>query len=162
MARRRPNHRLVKIHRSYSIEEVARLLLVHKNSVRAWLKQGLPATDARRPTLIHGRDLVDFLVRRRAAAKRPCAPGEIYCVGCRRPQVPAGGMVDYLPLTETSGNLRGICPECEALMFRRLRLADLDRVTAGLDVQIAAPRPRLRGTGSASVDCDSGRGAIDG
>jgi Helix-turn-helix domain len=58
---RHPNPRLVKIHRSYAVEEVARILRKHKNTVRAWIKQGLQPIDGRRPTLVHGLELVRFL-----------------------------------------------------------------------------------------------------
>jgi hypothetical protein len=34
MGKRYPNHRRVKIHRSYSVEEIARLLGAHKHTVR--------------------------------------------------------------------------------------------------------------------------------
>jgi hypothetical protein len=64
--RKRANHRLVKIHRSYTVEEVARLLGTHKNTVRTWVKVGLRTCDSIRPTLILGRHLAEFLqVRRR-------------------------------------------------------------------------------------------------
>src|SRR6478735_5376453 len=46
---RRANGRRVKIHLSYSIEEAARCVGVHKNTVRRWLSSGLSAIDARRP-----------------------------------------------------------------------------------------------------------------
>ena len=65
MGGRTPNHRLVKVHRSYSVEEISSLLGVHKNTVRAWLKQGLPPIDGRRPTLVHGPTLIRLLKDRR-------------------------------------------------------------------------------------------------
>jgi hypothetical protein len=43
---RRPNGRRVKIHRTYTINEVAALLGVHKHRVRRWIAAGLPTTDA--------------------------------------------------------------------------------------------------------------------
>jgi transposase-like protein len=49
---RHPNPRLVKLHRNYSVEEIARLFDLHKNTVRHWLKQGLAAIDDRRPRLV--------------------------------------------------------------------------------------------------------------
>ena len=58
---RRANGRRVKIHLSYSIEETARCVCVHKNTVRRWLSSGLSAIDARRPALIHGSKLRAFL-----------------------------------------------------------------------------------------------------
>src|SRR5215471_15431674 len=76
---RRPNPRLIKIHRSYSIYEAAQLLRAHKNTIRTWIKQGLPIIDRRRPTLIYGADLSAFLKNRRNRAKQPCPPGHMYC-----------------------------------------------------------------------------------
>jgi hypothetical protein len=36
-----PNHHLVKIHRIYSVEDAAHCL-VHKITVRRWIKAGMP------------------------------------------------------------------------------------------------------------------------
>ena len=96
--RRRPNPRLAKIHRNYTVEEVAGLFGIHRNTVREWVKRGLPTSDGRRPMLLLGRDLVAFLSARRAKNKRTCQPGELYCVRCRAPRAPAGDMVDYVAL----------------------------------------------------------------
>ena len=52
MAKRHPNYRLVKIHRSYTVEEAAGSLGVHKNTVREWVKVGLPTSDGA-PTSIN-------------------------------------------------------------------------------------------------------------
>jgi hypothetical protein len=134
--KRRPNHRLVKIHRSYTVEEAALLFGSHKNTVRAWIKSGLPVSDARRPILILGRDLAAFLQLRRAKKKRPCGPGEMYCMRCRVPRTPAGCIAEYQPRTESLGNLVGICPECEAMMYRRVSFTKLEQVRGRLDVSI--------------------------
>ena len=134
MPKRRPNPRLVKIHRSYSVEEIACLFGTHKNTVREWVKAGLPTCDSKRPMLILGRELVTFLQARRMKNKRPCRPGEIYCVRCRCPKFPAGDMSDYLPVTEKLGNLIGICPECDLMIYRRVSLAKLEQVRGKMNV----------------------------
>ena len=125
MSRRARNPRLVKIHRTYSVEEAARLLHIHKNTIREWIRRGLPVIDQRRPILILGSALADFLAHRRSSNKRPCAPGQIYCVRCRSPQHPAGSAADYTPVTATSGNLVGLCPACDALIYRRVSLVEI-------------------------------------
>jgi transposase-like protein len=75
MGCRRPNPQLVKIHRNYSVGEIARRFGIHKNTVRNWLKQGLVAIDGQRPTLILGRELSRFLIERRRKTKQSCGPG---------------------------------------------------------------------------------------
>ena len=137
MRRRRPNHRLVKIHRNYTVEEISRLLGIHKNTVRTWIKAGLPVCDDMRPQLILGRELVAFFQSRRTKRKQPCAPGEMYCFRCRVPRFPAGAIADFVPTTDTLENLVGICPQCSAMMYRRASLAKLPLICGGLDITIA-------------------------
>lgn len=138
---RRLNPHLAKIHRNYSVEDIADLFGVHKNTVRRWINQGLPTIDDRRPILVLGRDLREFLRARRARNKRPCRLGEFYCFRCRVPRRPAGEMADYEPTTLTSGNLVGICPSCGILIFRRTSLTKLEQIRAQLDITIQkAPR----------------------
>ena len=112
MGKRHPNHRLVKIHRNYTVEEIASLFGIHKNTVRGWVKAGLPTCDDKRPMLILGRDLAAFLQARRTKNKQTCQPGEIYCVRCRAPKMPAGDMAEYLPsnreVREPEGDLPGL------------------------------------------------------
>jgi len=132
--KRHPNHRRVKIHRSYAVEEIARLFGNHKNTVRAWIKAGLPTCDDKRPTLILGRELIVFLKARRAKNKRTCLPGEIYCVRCRAPKQPAGGMVDYRPVTDKVGCLIAICPDCTSIMNRCVSLAKLEQARGQMDI----------------------------
>lgn len=134
MRKRHPNHRLVKIHRSYTVEEIAGLFDIHKNTVRSWIKDGLEPLDRKRPMLVAGRELVRYLQTRRAKHKQTCSPGELYCVRCRKPQPPAADMVEYTPVTEKFGNLRAICPECDSIMNRRVSRARLNEVCTGLEM----------------------------
>ncbi|MGE0153129.1 MAG: helix-turn-helix domain-containing protein [Reyranellaceae bacterium] len=117
--RRAPNPRLAKLHCSYTVEEAARALDTHKNTIRTWLKAGLASVAGSWPVLIRGADLRDFLSRRRASAKRPCPPGHLYCLRCREPRKPDAALVEYLPAQAGAGNIRAVCPCCTTLMHRR-------------------------------------------
>jgi hypothetical protein len=154
MRKRRPNHRLVKIHRNYTVEEIARLFGTHKNTVRAWVKDGLPTCDGKRPTLILGGDLAAYLRERRTRNKRPCKPGEIYCVRCRTPKLPAGEMAEYQPITASLGNLMGICPDCDGMIFRRASLAKLAQNRGNLDVTFVEALPQISKTSPPTVNSD--------
>ena len=158
MGSRHPNPRLAKIHRSYSVEEMARLFNVHKNTVRSWLKQGLEAIDGQRPTVVRGDEIRRFLAERRARAKRACGPGRIYCLPCRAPKVPAGKMAECVATSDTTGTLRGICPDCDRMIYRRVNPQKLDAVRGDLDVTVTQARPRIEETTKPNVNCDSTEG----
>jgi excisionase family DNA binding protein len=74
----------LKAHRNYTVEEVARLLGVARGTVRRSTKKGLRFVTERRPRLIRGDDLLDFLAKMKAPKAR-CQLHECYCFKCRAP-----------------------------------------------------------------------------
>ena len=139
----RPNPRLAKIHRSYTVEEIAKLYGVHRNTVRAWIKRGLPTVDERRPVLVLGSRLGEYLRLRRTQNKRPCRPDEIYCVRCREPRAPVGNVVHYHPITAAQGNLVGVCATCSAGIYRRVTAANLGQFRGFLHVTLPLALERI-------------------
>ena len=156
MAKRRLNPRLAKIHHSYSVEELARLFKIHKNTVRNWHKQGLQPNDHFRPILTRGQEVQRFLLERKARRKLTCGPGQIYCLPCRAPKTPAGNIGECAQLGLATGMLQGICPDCDGMIYRLVNLKKLDLVRGDLEITIAPARPRIGDTTKPSVNCDLG------
>jgi len=154
MGKRLPNPRLAKIHRNYTIEEIATLYDVHKNTVSRWIKQGLPLCGKKRPFLITGRDLRVFLEAKRVKNKRPCKPDEIYCVRCHAPKKPAADLIEYEVITATLGNLVAICPDCETIMNRRFSLAKLKQMPCYLSITKSPEELHITECISPSVNSD--------
>ncbi len=115
--------------------------------------------DDRRPALVLGSTLVNFLKERRGRNKRTLKPGEIYCVRCRLAVKPAGRMADCVHVTGVIGNLRGICPRCELLIHRRVSLAKIDHVKGDLEITIELAGERIKGSPDPTVNCDFSEGA---
>nr|WP_298931360.1 helix-turn-helix domain-containing protein [uncultured Erythrobacter sp.] len=132
---KRINPRLAKLHRSYSVSELADVLGVHKHTVRGWLKKGLLPIDGAKPTLILGSEFQAWWAKQRKAAKRPCAPGQMYCLRCRLPKAPALGMLEYAATNAATGNLKAMCETCGTMMHRRTQMADIPFVMPGLRVE---------------------------
>ena len=63
-------------------------------------------------------------------------------------------MADYMPLTATTGNLVGLCPTCDALMYRRVSGMKLDSVCGHLDVCLPIAVQRIGETDQPSVNRD--------
>ena len=147
------NPRLAKIHRSYSVTEIARLYGIHKNTVTRWVKSGLPTVDSRRPYLILGGELAAFLRARLLGARRPCGLGELFCLRCRVPRLPRDGLVTYEPQTPLLGNLSGTCSVCGAGVNRRTSAAKVQVLSRVLHITMPpgllhicpSPSPSLNG-----------------
>jgi hypothetical protein len=151
---RRFNYRRLKIHFSYTIDEAARVLGAHKHTVRSWVEAGLPVVCRQRPILISGGALRDFMSARRARSKTSCGPGQLYCLSCRSPKTPAGLMADYTPLTVKTGNLTGLCPDCDRFIHRVVSLAKIELVRGKLEVGFPQGLERIRQTTSTRSHCD--------
>ncbi len=154
MGKRHPNHRRVKTHRSYTAEEVSTLFGIHKNTVHNWIKNGLPTIDDKRPILIPGSDLAEFLQLRRNKSKQPCKPGELYCLRCRAPRSAAGNMADYSPANEKTGNLIAICPACGTIMNRRVSLAKIEEICGNIDITFPEDLKHIVERIRPSLSCD--------
>lgn len=127
---------------------------LHKNTVRNWLKIGLATIDGKRPILILGNDLVDFVQNRRRKNKQTCKPGELYCVRCRVPRPAAENMAEYSPMNETTGNLVAICPACNAIMNRKVSLAKIEQVRGEIDITFPEELKHIVERENPSVNCD--------
>lgn len=156
---RRVNPRLAKRHRSFTVFELADLLDVHRNTVRLWIREGLPVLDAAKPILIDGGDFQAWWGKRTKARKRPCQPGQMYCFKCREPKAPALGMVEYVPTNATTGNLKALCETCGTFMHRRTRLVDIAAKMPGLDAQITQAPSSIVARSHPSPNCDNPNGA---
>ncbi|HEX8414322.1 MAG TPA: helix-turn-helix domain-containing protein [Sphingomicrobium sp.] len=159
MTARRVNLRAVKLHRSFSVPELAACLGVHKNTVRHWQRGGLKPIDGGRPVLSQGETVRAFLSERNASRKRPCPPGTLYCFRCREPRPPALGMVDYLSTNGRTGNVRAICEACDTVMHRQASKAGLASILADCDIQHVEALPRLKGSPSPSLHSELERQA---
>ena len=43
-------------------------------------------------------------------------------------------MAEYAPVTEKFGNLMAICPDCDAIMNRRVSLAKIEQIRGKMDI----------------------------
>ncbi|PCJ51081.1 MAG: DNA-binding protein [Gammaproteobacteria bacterium] len=130
------NPNLVKINRSYTVEEAANIFPVHKNTVRSWIKNGLEICGNQKPWLILGSELKEFIQLKRKKNKQTCKPYEMYCFSCRAPKRPAGNMADYEPMNASRGCLIGICSTCDGIINKYFSLAKLVLIHGKLDVTL--------------------------
>lgn len=150
--KRKPNWRLVKVHRSYSIDETAKVTGLAKGTIRRWIKIGeLPAITDQRPFIILGDDLSEYL-RSKGKPVSKLALQELYCFGCRASRLPAARMADYVPLTSNTGNLRALCERCTRVMHKAVSRSSLRRLSELLDLSFPQGDQHLKDTSDPSLD----------
>ena len=155
MGRSHPNPLLVKIHRTYTLDEASRTLGVCKATVRSWIeKGGLVPIDKGRPTLLQGTVLRTFLQTMRAQSKQPSPAGHMYCFRCRVPRFPLDGIADYRATSPTQGRLEAICPVCVEMMYRTASLATLERAKGTLEVSMPSTLLHINDSSSPHVKCN--------
>ena len=159
MPARRVDPRRIKLNRPYTVDDVVRALDVHPNTVRNWIGQGLPAFTSKRPTLILGSELREFLIARRKRAARPCSPGTLFCLKCRAASRPALGMVDFIAHSATGGNLKALCQTCGTVMHQAVARGAIALKMPGIDVQFREAEPRLEGSAPSPLNCDKRKDA---
>jgi excisionase family DNA binding protein len=133
---KRPNPRMIKAARCYTISEAADALGVTVATVRSWIRSGLPAMTSRRPYLILGDALRNWLQSRCAAARTTLRSDQLYCLTCKVGQKPGGMMVDCVLQTSTTARLMGLCETCGGTCNRMVSRSDLARFAAIFDVAL--------------------------
>jgi hypothetical protein len=63
-------------------------------------------------------------------------------------------MAEYRPGTATLGNLIGICPCCESMMFRRVNVAKLEQICGKLDIALPQAPLHIGESTELSVNSD--------
>ena len=136
MRNRKLSRQKIHIHRNYTVEEVARALGNHRQTVRRWIKLGtLPALKDQKPMLILGTDLVAFI----EARNKPKPRMELHhcrCFKCQAPRGPAFSSIEYHPNNDRSGNLHALCDVCGTVMHKHFSAGELDALRLIVEVTV--------------------------
>lgn len=131
---KRYDPRRARVHLSYTRAELSALYKVRITTISRWVRNGLLPIDGQRPFLFAGSVVRQFLEGYNKPYY-PTDPGEVYCVACKRVIIPAGSVVDFVPLGPTNGNFCGTCPHCSHQVRQRVRTHDIDRKAGHLVVR---------------------------
>lgn len=122
----------------FTVEEIARLFGLHVNTVRRWLKDGLePLADEKRPILIKGAVLAEFLRNRQAAARHPPQDDEFHCFKCRGPRKAWKNAVAIVITDAAHLRIKAKCDGCGGAVHRfgsRRRLPEYRQIFDVRDV----------------------------
>jgi hypothetical protein len=119
----------------YELAEVVKLYQVHPNTVRNWIKQGLPYIRDGKKLLFRGEDLNTFHRKGRERRKFSCQPGELFCVRCKQRHSLVGRRVSFHWQNALAGHLDWECPGCRGRNATHMKRSGYDRLTkAGVNL----------------------------
>lgn len=103
---------------SYSVTELSTLLAHQEATVYRWIiNEGLETIDDKKPTMIFGKCLINFLKHRQRKNKKSLNLTQIYCCKCREPQTPEKNTIEIKEKNKVF-LLSGRCPEFGTRMSR--------------------------------------------
>lgn len=130
----RADPRHLRSAQNYTVPELARALGFSIGTVRVWIRQGLPALTAQRPTLIVGSEAKEFLIERRQAKERPLLSDEVYCLSCKAPGKFFENMVQLETVPGKPTRITGFCATCEGSASRVIGAAQIDQLDRYFEV----------------------------
>jgi predicted Zn-ribbon and HTH transcriptional regulator len=111
------NHKLIKNTRSYTVKQICELFKdkgLHEQTIRSWVKDsGLPIV-RKRPLLIHGSDLVNFIKNRNNKHQKTLEFHQFKCVKCGTIDSPKNNeIINIIRNANGSLSAKAICKHCD-------------------------------------------------
>lgn len=123
MGARKFDWRRVQTHSVYTVEELCDLLRCGPETLKRILRdEKVPLAAEKSPLLVVGADIIPAL-RSQSLAKKMLL-GQMFCMRCKEPSFPAGGMLDDIAESPNPPLLQGLCGCCGAVMCRRVSSAN--------------------------------------
>lgn len=135
------NLRLIKTRESYTSKRISQELEVHPRTVQNWFQEGLQPVENKRPFLVMGYELKQFLEKKLATRKTSLLPYEFYCTKCRKAVKPTNNNVQLVISERTIGNqgframtVKGICENCNSKINRFSHTGKLEEIKQKFNV----------------------------
>lgn len=135
---RRYSTRGIRKARVYTIKQAARIVGVSEVTFRKWPKQGLKIISDKRPYLVRGEELIDFLRKRQSSNRMHMRRDQFRCLSCDGPCDAANQRAEFRPLTELTGRLSANCKDCGNKVGRFCSIAQLHALGETLTIVFKA------------------------
>lgn len=118
------NSRKICSHRSYAIKELSDALAINEKTCFRWIEQGLKTIPGcKKPVLIKGADLKEFLHNRKLKRKIPLNRNQFLCMTCKAARYAKRGSIRVVGNKKT-----GLCRVCNGKMSQTVKPHQKDYV----------------------------------
>lgn len=136
MGKRLYNLQPIKYWYCYDVEDICNMYKLHPQTVRKWQKTGLKAIDNKKPSLIYGYDLKNFLGKQNKLNKCKTKFNEFFCVKCKEAKIPYKKQIS-IEYVNGFMRVKGVCPVCKNIINKNYKLdslGELKRIFNVVDV----------------------------
>ena len=114
------NANLIISNRSYSTEKIEKLLKIHPQTVRGWIKEGNLQAISNKPISIYGAVLKEFIKNRNESHKKTLEFNQMKCLKCKAISTPKNNEV--LIYNNKNGSIRAVAiyPCCKRIELSKL------------------------------------------
>lgn len=118
---------------SYKIKEISDDLGISEKTCLRWIEKGLPIVPGgKKPILILGSDIKDFLRKKDSKKKIKLKRSEFYCLTCKAGRNAKRGSIKKLKNRKTA-----VCRVCNGKMSRTIQLSQKDYLISSLPTQMS-------------------------
>jgi hypothetical protein len=101
----------------YTVSEVAGILSKSEKTIFNFINEGLKTIDDKKPFLIRGFNLIDFLKNKNDKKRHPLKINEFYCLSCKEARAPEHKAITLIQ-NHTNLITQAVCPICHKTMNR--------------------------------------------
>ena len=107
------NYKLIESNRSYSTEKIKKLIGIHEQTIREWVNQNNLECVSKKPILIYGAVLKEFIKNRNESHKKTLNFNEFKCLKCKAISIPKDNQISIYHNKNSSIRATGVCQNCD-------------------------------------------------
>ena len=135
----------------YTIAEVGCIINRSERTVRDFIKDGLKTIDDKRPFLIRGYDLIEFLKAKNVQNRHQTSFDEMFCIKCREVRHPKARQIQI----HNSNNrqfisVSAVCSVCGCTMNKEYKLEQLGDLKRNFNI---VEKLSISDSGNCPVNC---------
>lgn len=140
----RHSTQLAHKHSIYTTSDVLALYGISKNTLSAWIKNGLPYVRDQ-VNLFRGADLKAFHDHFKQSRRVKLAPLEAYCFHCKKPHAAGVALYEFRQIHTQQHHLIVQCPSTNGQAYKIISETDVTQIKTMLDSNYSAQRAHYNG-----------------
>jgi hypothetical protein len=125
--KRKHNTRYININYYYTMQDIVSMFNVNKRTVYAWFSCGLKVYSNKKPYMVFGVDLKQFLENRNIKYKINTKPYELACFRCKKATIPSNNEISIILYNKKIIHIKAYCNICNCKVNKAQNINTMER-----------------------------------